>query len=98
MKLNVQIISFISSFLYGFIFYYLIDFFNKFIKEKKIIVNIVLSFFFVLLNSFLYFILLLVINNGYVHIYFLLSILCGYLFANYIMNKWFTHKNKNSKM
>lgn len=85
MNLNIQIISFVSSFIYGFLFYYLLELFNKFIKGKKNLFNIVFSFFFVLLNALLYFLILLFVNNGYVHVYFLLSILWGYLLAKFIM-------------
>ena len=69
MGLNIQISSFISSFCFGCIFYYLLDLFNKFIMKRKIIWKVILSVIFIGIFSILYFIMLLYINNGYVHIY-----------------------------
>ena len=98
MKLNIQVSSFVYSLIYGFLFYYLLDLFNKFVKKKSLFLRIIFSLFFVLLVATIYFLVLLFVNNGYIHIYFLISILGGYIFANFVMNRWFTHKNKNSKM
>ena len=45
-----------------------------------------------------YFGILLYINNGCIHIYFLLSIVVGYLIVYLIIKKWFTYKKKNNKL
>jgi len=79
MSLSVQIISFIYSFFYGVFFEILLDINKKFIYSSKVVVKIISSFLFILFNSLLYFIILLKINNGYLHIYFLLCILLGYI-------------------
>ena len=92
MDLNIQIQSLLFSFLYGCVFYFLLDIFNKFNNNKKIILKIVLSLLFVFLMSLLYFLGLIYINNGYLHIYFLLSIVVGYLFVYFSL--LFTHKKK----
>ena len=81
MKLNIQIYSIIFSLLFGVIFYFLLDFFNKIKFGKNIFFKIIASLLFVFIIAFLYFIGLLYINNGYVHIYFLISILVGYMFV-----------------
>ena len=81
MKLNIQIYSIIFSLLFGVIFYFLLDNFNKIKFGKNYIFKIIASLLFVFIIAFLYFIGLLYINNGYVHIYFLLSILVGYMFV-----------------
>jgi len=94
MTLDIQIRSFIFSFVFGCIFYFLLYILNRFTCDKKIWVRIIFSMIFIFIVSLLYFIGLLYINNGYVHIYFLISILVGYIFVNLIFNRWFTHKKK----
>ena len=81
MALNIQIYSIIFSLLFGVIFYFLLDNFNKIKFRKNLIFKIIASLLFVFIIAFLYFIGLLYINNGYVHIYFLISILVGYMFV-----------------
>ena len=102
-NLSVQFISLVVSFLYGMFFYILLEINYKFLTFSYIIIKILLSFIFVLFNTLLYFIILLYINKGYVHIYFLFCILCGYLFCKVlyklIVNKiriWYT-MNKDSR-
>lgn len=94
MSLGIQIKSFIYSFVFGVGFYFLLDLFNKFTINKKIIFKIIYSFFFVTIIALVYFYLLLFINNGYVHIYFLVSILVGYMSISFILSKWLTKKRK----
>ena len=94
MKLNIQLYSLGFSFLYGGIFYFLLDLFNNFNKKNKIILSILSSLIFVIFCSLSYFICLLYINKGYLHVYFLVFILVGYLFVSFIMKFWFTHRKK----
>ena len=97
MKLNVQIYSLIFSFIFGCIFNFVLDFFNKITSKRKIFSKIVLSLLFVIAISILYFIGLLNINNGYLHVYFLIFIMVGYFVVYLLKSFWFTHK-KNNKM
>lgn len=90
MELSIQIYSFVVSFVFGGLFYFLLDLFNKLIIKFKLVLKIIFSFFFIMLMSFLYFVILLYVNNGVVHIYFLLSILVGYIFVYKIVIKLFT--------
>jgi len=94
MQLNIQIYSFISSFLFGCLFYILLDLFYKFVEKMKIILKIIISFIFIMLMASLYFVLMLFINNGVIHIYFLFMILVGYIFVNFISLRLFTHLRK----
>ena len=94
MELSIQIYSFIVSFLFGGCFYFLLDLFNKLTGKFKLVLKILFSFFFIIVISLLYFLILLYVNNGVVHIYFLLSILVGYLFVYLLINRWFTYKQK----
>ncbi len=98
MELNIQIYSLIVSLVFGMLFYFLLDLFNKFNKKLKLIFKIVFSILFVLLMAIGYFGILLYINNGCIHIYFLLSIVVGYLIVYLITKKWFTYKKKNNKL
>ena len=91
MKLNIQIYSFIYSFFFGCCFYFLLDLFNKLVSKLNIVFKVILSFVFVILMASIYFLISLFINNGIVHIYFLLSILIGYLFIYKILIYLLTH-------
>lgn len=92
MRLDIQVYSLILSFLFGIILNILLDIFNKLNEKNKIFIKIILSFIFVMLLSIAYFIGLLYINNGYLHIYFFIMIMVGYLFVYLIKSFWFTHK------
>ena len=94
MKLDIQIYSFISSFLFGLVFYFLLDIFNKLICKVNIVLKIIFSFLFVIALASLYFLILLFVNNGVVHIYFLLLILVGYILGYFINLRLFTHLRK----
>ena len=80
--------------MFGIIFYFFLDLFNKLNSKSKLILKIIFSIFFVLFMASLYFIILLYVNNGYLHVYFFLFILVGYLFVYFLINFWFTHKSK----
>ena len=91
MELNVQIYSLFFSFIFGCILNVLLDFFNRFNNKQKLFIKIIFSFLFVLILSLSYFIILIYINNGYLHVYFLISIMVGYIFIYYIKALLFTH-------
>ena len=94
MALDIQIHSLIFSFIFGCIFYVLLDIFNKWCCKVKLVFKIVLSLLFVLILAGLYFMMLLRINNGYLHVYFFISILVGYIMVYFIKSNWFTHFKK----
>ena len=94
MKLDIQIYSFVSSFLFGVMLSFLLDIFNRLMCKVKSVLKIIFSFLFVMLLALLYFLMLLLVNNGVVHFYFLLMILVGYIFGNFINLKLFTHLRK----
>ena len=97
MRLNIQIYSLIYSFLFGIFFYFILDIYNKISDKLKIWIKIIVSLIYTLIISIIYFIGLLYINNGYLHIYFLLSIMVGYIFVYGFKLFWFTHRKENSK-
>ena len=94
MNLNIQLFSFTFSLIFGIFLYFLLEWFNMFNNRNKIIVKILLSLIFVLTLSLLYFIVLLYINNGYLHVYFLILIMVGYIIVDFIKSFYFTHKKK----
>ncbi len=94
MKLSVQIYSFIYSFIFGCCFYYILDIAMIIINKLNKIVKYVCILMFVMLMACLYFYILLFINNGVVHLYFLLCILVGYIFVYKIILPLFTHLRK----
>lgn len=91
MGLDVQIYSFLSSFIYGLIFYFLLELLNILVKNVKLVFKFIISFLFIIIVACLYFIMLLFINNGVVHIYFILMVLVGYIFSYKVLLRVFTY-------
>ena len=89
MSLDIQIYSFVFSFVFGIFFYIVLGLFSKFIYSKKLFIKIVSSFIFSIGLSLLYFYILLKINNGYLHLYFFLMILLGYIISHFFSVKFF---------
>ena len=77
--LSVQIPSLLISFIYGIVIYYIINFFYNFICNKKVILRFTLSFLLIFFLGLLYFLILLRVNNGIIHIYFYLLLFGGYI-------------------
>ena len=79
MSSYVQLVSLISSFIYGIILYYF-NFLNfKFIKNKNIIVVIIVSLLYLFDISLLYVLFLYKLNGGVLHIYNILFIIIAYV-------------------
>ena len=93
MVLNIQILSLVVSFLYGIFFYVLLDINYKFLISSNWFIKILSSLIFVLVNTLLYFIILVYINHGYIHIYFFICMLGGYFLCK-VLFKWFESKTK----
>lgn len=93
MVLRVQIISLLVSLGYGIFFYLMLELNSRFLYDSRILVRIIVSFLFVLFHTLLYFLILMKINYGYVHIYFFLCMLGGYLICK-VAYKRFVKKRK----
>ena len=87
MILSTQILSLIYSFFYGVLFFFLLEINYKVLYNGKLVYRIVISFLFVIFISLLYFIILLKINNGILHVYFFLVFFTGYMLSFVIYNK-----------
>lgn len=87
MVLNIQIISLIVSFVYGIFFSFILELSCKFIYSNNLFIRIFYSFLFILFNSLLYFLILMKINYGYIHVSFFICMLFGYLLCKMIYKK-----------
>ena len=85
MILEIQIKTLIFSFLFGIYFSYMIRINYKYIFSLKKIYRILGTILLVSVNVLLYFIILLKINNGLIHIYSLFMIVFG-TYIEHIVN------------
>ena len=87
MSLKVQILSFIFSFVYGLLFSGLvkINYNVLFLAKKKI--QIIGNFLFLLDMALCYFLIIRYINDGILHIYFLILFLFGWYVGKFLLDK-----------
>ena len=85
MGLIVQIQSFSISFLYGIFLSLIFNILYNLLFTKYKIINIITNLFFALVIFGLYFLLLYLVNNGVVHVYFLVTLFISF----YLYNKLF---------
>ncbi len=78
MNSYIQLISLIISFIYGIVLYYLNLFNIKKFNNKNIIIKSLIYILYLFDISLLYVCILYKLNNGILHIYFILCILLGY--------------------
>ena len=86
-SLNIQLSSLFFSFLFGVFFGILVKINYVVLFNVKKSIRLVGSFFFMLDVSLLYFILLKIINNGIVHIYFFIFFLIGWILLDRFVKK-----------
>lgn len=90
MNLKIQLLSLGFSFVFGIFFILLVKTNYRFLFLSKKIVKVLSSFFFILDMALLYFLIIMWINQGVLHIYFLLMFFSGSYFG-YLMF-WNIHK------
>lgn len=78
MDYKIQLLSFLFSFLFGILFSFLSRYHYDLVYKLKSIWQYVLSFVFILDISFFYILALYFINNGVIHLYFVLLTFLGY--------------------
>ncbi len=78
MPASLQLITLGASFLYGFIFYYLMKLNYKLIKNKKRFYQSLITILFMYNIVLLYIIIIFKINNGIFHFYFFIMITLGF--------------------
>jgi len=81
MQNEIQLLSFFVSFLFGIIFAFLNEFNNKLIAKGKKGFKIAATFLFIINISLLYLLLMYKINEGVIHLYFLLFVVLGYIIS-----------------
>ena len=94
MPLINQILTIVFSFIYGIIFYFLLEINYKYIYYGNKIYRIIVTLLFVLCNTIIYFIMLRKINYGIVHIYFLFCLLTGYILSNFVCKNLIVNRKK----
>ncbi len=87
MDLSIQLQVLTVSFAYGIFFSYLLRMQYRFLFESKLFYKVFITLLFVFDNCLLYFLILRTINYGVFHIYFLILLILGYLFGNYLTKK-----------
>lgn len=85
MILSKQIISLIFSFVWGFIYYFLFTIFKKYLvfSKYKVLFNIIFNF----ILAILFFIGIVVINNGILSFYYLIFIVFGFFVSKISLGK-----------
>lgn len=95
--LTIQFRLIIFSFIFGFLFSYILEVFNKAIKKCNKFVQIIFSFLLVLFMTIIYFIGIQKIGNAIFHIYSIISIIIGFITYDVVIKiiantpkKWYT--------
>ena len=88
MNLKIQIITIIFSIFWGFIFSFIINILKKWLFKINNFLQLVISFLITILMALAYFYMLLKINNGIIHPYFMFSFIFGY-YIETLVNKLF---------
>jgi len=81
MQNEIQLLSFFISFLFGILFSFLNELNNKIISKGKKGFKIAITFLFVINISLLYLFLMYKVNEGVIHLYFLLFVVLGYIIS-----------------
>ena len=87
MSANLQLLSFLISFFYGIIFAFLTIINFKLIDKLKVIYKHIITFIYVIDMSIIYIIILYHLNKGYFHIYFILTVLLGFMIGIILYKK-----------
>ena len=78
MTSNLQIISFLVSFIYGIFFYFLTVINFKLIESLKVYLKHILTFIYTIDMTIIYIIIIYHLNKGYFHIYFIMMVFIGF--------------------
>ena len=87
MSLIVQIESLAFSFLFGILYSLVYNFFYYLLYTKFTVINLVNNIFFNLVMFSLYYFLLYLVNDGCIHIYFLITLFISFSLYNKIFVK-----------
>ena len=87
MNLKIQLICLAFSFLFGVFLYFIYRIHSRALFHHKGRLKYFFQFIVTFSCSFLYFIILNFLNNGVLHCYFLLLIMCGFLISYHFSRK-----------
>ena len=87
MSLIIQIQTIFYTFLFGLYFALMFNLLYRVLFGKSIVLNIISNFFFVIINSILYFYILFKVNSGRIHIYLLFIFLISFFLYNLLFKK-----------
>ena len=82
MNLEIQLQSLIFSIIFGMFFALMFNLFYRVLFRGKIVFRLITNFIFVIANALLYFLLLKIINNGIIHLYFIIMLFLGFFIGN----------------
>ena len=85
--LKLQIASLLFSLIFGIILEIMIKINYKFIKQSHKLIQIILTFLVIIINTLIYFIGLKYINESYIHPYFILIIIVGCILEDFLAKK-----------
>lgn len=91
MNLKVQIISLAFSFVFGIFYVLLLKISGRVLFSSKWYISMIGALIFNIFLSLIYFLLLNIINNGMLHVYFLFIFLLG-CYSGYLILKWYGKK------
>lgn len=86
MILNMQIKTILASVIFGIFFKFILNINQRIVYKKNIFIKIIGTFFLTFLNTILYFIIIMKINNAVFHIYEILCIILGMIIFKSIEN------------
>lgn len=84
MILKVQILSFLFCFIYGVFYYLFFRVSRMYLVFGKILNKLFYNFLFMVINVFLFFILLIMFNNGILHLYFFFFFFFGFIIGHWL--------------
>lgn len=84
MDLSIQIKTLLFSLLFGFVFNIFVTLLNKFIYNKKKVIQIVSTLILTLFSTIIYFAILQKLNEAIIHPYFLFMFILGFSLSNVV--------------
>lgn len=82
----MQIKTILVSVIFGIFFKFILNINQRIVYKKNIFIKIIGTFFLTFLNTILYFIIIMKINNAVFHIYEILCIIIGMIIFKLIEN------------
>ena len=97
MNVLIQILCISISFVYGFISFIGYKYNNK-LGNNYFIWQLIFNLFYSFISVLLYVIIIYKINGGIFHIYFIFSLIIGYIMSNYIVKSIKIKRDNNKNM